>query len=54
MQKEVGERRGACGHIGFWGKRVDKEAFGEGHRVAEEMVEKKMWKSKTHGKKREV
>lgn len=51
MQKEVGERRGACGHAGVWGKRVDKDTFGKGSRVAEEMVEKKMYSSKTHGKK---
>lgn len=42
MRKEVGERRGTCGHAGIWGKRVDKEAFGEGSRVSEEMVGKKM------------
>lgn len=42
MQKEVGERRGAYGHAGVWGKRVDKEASGKGSRVAEGMVEKKM------------
>lgn len=47
----MGEGRGACGHAGVWGKRVNKEAFGECSRVAEEMVEKKMLKSKTHGKK---
>lgn len=46
-----GERKDACGHTGVRGKRVDKEAFEKGSRVAEEMAEKKMWKSKTHGKK---
>ena len=42
MQKVVGDRRGTCGHTEVWGKSMDMEAFGEGKRVAEEMVEKKM------------
>lgn len=39
MQKELGGKRGACGHTGLLGKRGDEEAFGRGSRVAEEMVE---------------
>lgn len=39
----VGERRGTRGHVEVWGKSTGMEAFGEGSRVAEEMmVEKKM------------
>lgn len=50
----VGDMRVTHWHSEVWGKSTEMEAFGEGSRVAGEVVEKKIWKNNRHKKKRGI